>query len=196
LIQVAAQRRSTAILDGAKRLELLKTEAVLVSVRRTSLRICLRQAARMAFPRSQTWARWARSGKLAVRALYATRRGATDGRLEEGEMRPRFYGEAHRSDHRPPCPQALPERTQTRDMLIVWKLDRLGRSLRDLITMLDELRDRGVKFRSLTEAIDTETPTGPRAMLDHGTDLNTPLVVPQTVHFAIALQAYAPCVSI
>jgi DNA invertase Pin-like site-specific DNA recombinase len=49
------------------------------------------------------------------------------------------------------------------DVLIVWKLDRLGRSLRDLITMLDDLRDRGVKFHSLTEAIDTTTPTG-RAM--------------------------------
>src|ERR1017187_9569812 len=46
------------------------------------------------------------------------------------------------------------------DTLTVWKLDRLGRSLRDLITMLDSLRDRGVKFRSITEAIDTETPTG------------------------------------
>ncbi len=50
-----------------------------------------------------------------------------------------------------------------RDTLIVWKLDRLGRSLRDLITMLDDLRARGVKFHSLTEAIDTATPTG-RAM--------------------------------
>src|ERR1700680_4290531 len=49
------------------------------------------------------------------------------------------------------------------DTLIVWKLDRLGRSLRDLITMLDDLRARGVKFHSLTEAIDTTTPTG-RAM--------------------------------
>lgn len=46
------------------------------------------------------------------------------------------------------------------DTLTVWKLDRLGRSLRDLITMLDSLRDRRVKFRSITEAIDTETPTG------------------------------------
>ena len=46
------------------------------------------------------------------------------------------------------------------DTLIVWKLDRLGRSLRDLITMLDELRAQGVKFRSLTEAIDPETATG------------------------------------
>ena len=49
------------------------------------------------------------------------------------------------------------------DTLVVWKLDRLGRSLRDLITILDELRDRGVGFHSLTEAIDTTTPTG-RAM--------------------------------
>jgi len=46
------------------------------------------------------------------------------------------------------------------DMLIVWKLDRLGRSVRDLIAMLDDLRARGVKVHSLTEAIDTMTPTG------------------------------------
>jgi DNA invertase Pin-like site-specific DNA recombinase len=49
------------------------------------------------------------------------------------------------------------------DTLIVWKLDRLGRSLRDLLTMLDELRAQGIQFRSLTEHIDTETPAG-RAM--------------------------------
>jgi DNA invertase Pin-like site-specific DNA recombinase len=52
---------------------------------------------------------------------------------------------------------------QRGDTLTVWKIDRLGRSLRDLIAMLDDLRARGVKFRSLTEAIDTDTPTG-RAM--------------------------------
>jgi DNA invertase Pin-like site-specific DNA recombinase len=57
------------------------------------------------------------------------------------------------------CLKAL----QDGDTLIVWKLDRLGRSLRDLIAMLDDLRTRGLKFRSLTEAIDTDTPTG-RAM--------------------------------
>jgi DNA invertase Pin-like site-specific DNA recombinase len=49
------------------------------------------------------------------------------------------------------------------DTVIVWKLDRLGRSVRDLITILDDLRLRGVKFHSLTEQIDTATPTG-RAM--------------------------------
>jgi DNA invertase Pin-like site-specific DNA recombinase len=57
------------------------------------------------------------------------------------------------------CLKAL----QDGDTLIVWKLDRLGRSLRDLITMLDDLKQRGVRFQSLTEAIDTDTPTG-RAM--------------------------------
>ena len=57
------------------------------------------------------------------------------------------------------CLKAL----QSGDTLTVWKLDRLGRSLRDLITMLDDLRTRGVKFHSLTEAIETTTPTG-RAM--------------------------------
>ena len=48
-------------------------------------------------------------------------------------------------------------------LLVVWKLDRLGRSLHDLITLLDDLKAREVAFRSLTEAIDTTTPTG-RAM--------------------------------
>lgn len=49
------------------------------------------------------------------------------------------------------------------DTLVVWKLDRLGRSLRDLIGLLDDLKARDVAFHSLTEAIDTTTPTG-RAM--------------------------------
>jgi DNA invertase Pin-like site-specific DNA recombinase len=49
------------------------------------------------------------------------------------------------------------------DTLIVWKIDRLARSLRDLINTLDDLRARGIRFQSLTESIDTETPTG-RAM--------------------------------
>src|SRR5262249_8288073 len=46
------------------------------------------------------------------------------------------------------------------DVLVVWKLDRLGRSLRDLIALLDELKGQGVRFQSLTEAIDIETPAG------------------------------------
>ena len=49
------------------------------------------------------------------------------------------------------------------DTLVVWKLDRLGRLLHDLISLLDELKSRGVAFQSVAEAIDTTTPTG-RAM--------------------------------
>jgi DNA invertase Pin-like site-specific DNA recombinase len=57
------------------------------------------------------------------------------------------------------CLKAL----QAGDPLVVWKLDRLGRRVRELIHMLDDLTDRSVKFRLLTEVIDTATPTG-RAM--------------------------------
>ena len=43
---------------------------------------------------------------------------------------------------------------------MVWKLDRLGRSVRDLITLVSELQERGIHFRSLTDSIDTSTPAG------------------------------------
>ena len=46
------------------------------------------------------------------------------------------------------------------DVVVVWKLDRLGRSLRDLIGVVNSLQDRGVGLRSLQEAIDTTTPAG------------------------------------
>src|SRR5258708_36827737 len=59
--------------------------------------------------------------------------------------------------NRPALTRCL-KKLDTGDTLIVWKLDRLGRSLRDLIQMLDDFRQRGVKFRALTEAIDPETP--------------------------------------
>jgi len=46
------------------------------------------------------------------------------------------------------------------DCLVVWKLDRLGRSLPHLLTTVTDLNTRGIAFRSLTEQMDTTTPQG------------------------------------
>jgi DNA invertase Pin-like site-specific DNA recombinase len=46
------------------------------------------------------------------------------------------------------------------DTLVVWRLDRLGRSLRDLIEWVRYLEEKGVELKSLHEAIDTSTRTG------------------------------------
>src|SRR5215210_4896533 len=46
------------------------------------------------------------------------------------------------------------------DTIVVWKLDRLGRSLKDLITRIKELEIRKIGFKSLTESIDTTTSGG------------------------------------
>ena len=46
------------------------------------------------------------------------------------------------------------------DTVVVWKLDRLGRSLRDLVTLVFKFQELGVGFKSLQDNIDTTTPTG------------------------------------
>ena len=46
------------------------------------------------------------------------------------------------------------------DTLVVWRLDRLGRSLKDLVQRVEQLRERGVGFRSLHENIDTTSSVG------------------------------------
>ena len=43
---------------------------------------------------------------------------------------------------------------------MVWRLDRLGRNLRHLITLVEDLAEKDVAFKSLTESIDTSTPGG------------------------------------
>ncbi len=63
-----------------------------------------------------------------------------------------------------PVLAALLARVQTGDTFIVWRLDRLGRSTIDLLTIVKELEDRGVTLQSLGDAIDTSTASG-RLML-------------------------------
>lgn len=46
------------------------------------------------------------------------------------------------------------------DVLVVWKLDRLARSIKQLVTLLDTLNGRGIGFRCLAPSIDTTTPEG------------------------------------
>jgi DNA invertase Pin-like site-specific DNA recombinase len=46
------------------------------------------------------------------------------------------------------------------DTLVIWRLDRLGRSLRHLLEVVGDLEQRGVALRSLTESIDTSSPAG------------------------------------
>ena len=46
------------------------------------------------------------------------------------------------------------------DTLVVWKLDRLGRTTKELINMIDDFDKRGINFVSITEQFDTTTPTG------------------------------------
>jgi DNA invertase Pin-like site-specific DNA recombinase len=64
-------------------------------------------------------------------------------------------------DRRPALDQLLTDAKRRRfDVLVCWRLDRLGRSLKHLITLLDELQSLGVAFVSLAEGIDATTPAG------------------------------------
>jgi DNA invertase Pin-like site-specific DNA recombinase len=62
-------------------------------------------------------------------------------------------------DDRPGLTQAL-DFVRSGDVLVVWKLDRLGRSLSHLLTIINTLKDKQVAFRSLTEGMDTTKPSG------------------------------------
>src|SRR5271166_699070 len=64
---------------------------------------------------------------------------------------------------RPQFHKAL-EQLQEGDVLVVWKLDRLSRSLKDLLHIMERVRDAGAGFRSITEAVDTTTAAGRMVM--------------------------------
>src|SRR6266852_7148522 len=56
--------------------------------------------------------------------------------------------------------QRLLDQLRKGDVLVEWKLDRLSRSLRDVLTIMERLAESKAGFRSLTEAVDTTTPAG------------------------------------
>jgi len=60
---------------------------------------------------------------------------------------------------RPGLAKAL-EMLREGDTLVVWKLDRLGRSVKNLVDLVGELHKKDIQFKSLTDAIDTGTPSG------------------------------------
>ncbi|MBI2359041.1 MAG: recombinase family protein [Deltaproteobacteria bacterium] len=64
-------------------------------------------------------------------------------------------------DRRPALDELVRDATRRKfDVLVCWRLDRLGRNLKHLITLLDELQALGVAFVSLAEGIDATTPAG------------------------------------
>ena len=64
-------------------------------------------------------------------------------------------------DRRPALDQLVKDARRRRvDVLVCWRLDRLGRNLKHLVTLLDELSVLGVAFVSLQEGIDATTPAG------------------------------------
>ena len=68
--------------------------------------------------------------------------------------------ESGRAGTKRPALEAALAFLRPEDQLVVWKVDRLGRSLREMLDTAHKLQEQGVKLRSLTEAVDTETPTG------------------------------------
>jgi DNA invertase Pin-like site-specific DNA recombinase len=71
-----------------------------------------------------------------------------------------FTEKASGAQRERPQLQAALDYMRQGDALVVWKLDRLARSLKQLIETVEELEQRGIGFRSLTESIDTTTSGG------------------------------------
>jgi DNA invertase Pin-like site-specific DNA recombinase len=102
-------------------------------------------------PRLVGYARVSTDDQTTRLQLDALKAAGCDAVFEESESG------ARRS--RPQLDRALGE-LRPGDTLVVWKLDRLGRSLRDLLDVAEALRERDVALRSLTEHIDTSTAAG------------------------------------
>src|SRR5262249_36928161 len=75
------------------------------------------------------------------------------------------HGVSGTKDSRPALDRLVMDAKRRKfDVLVVWKLDRLGRSLKHLIILLDDLATLGVAFVSLGESVDATTPAGKLSM--------------------------------
>jgi DNA invertase Pin-like site-specific DNA recombinase len=80
--------------------------------------------------------------------------------LEKAGCRPIFEDKISGShSERPGLAQALITLREG-DTLVVWKLDRLGRSVKGLVDLVNDLHSKGIHFKSLTDSIDTSTSSG------------------------------------
>src|SRR3954449_4184021 len=80
--------------------------------------------------------------------------------LREAGCKKIFEKESGRAGTKRPAFEAALAYLRPEDQLVVWKVDRLGRSLREMLDTAHMLQSRGIKLRSLTEQVDTETATG------------------------------------
>jgi len=110
-----------------------------------------------------------------MKAAIYTRTSTTDQNTENQAIELRRYVEARgwtaveyvdrgvsgAKDRRPALDELLRDARRRRfDVLLCWRLDRLGRNLKHLLTLLEDLNAIGVAFVSLGESIDTSTPSG------------------------------------
>src|SRR5216684_6646464 len=114
------------------------------------------------------------NGRVAIYARVSTANNGQDPGLQTNELREyaerrgwqivREYvdrGVSGAKDSRPALNKLLADVHQRKcDVVLVWKLDRLGRSLRHLVNTLAELESRGVAFVSLSDNLDLSTPSG------------------------------------
>lgn len=80
--------------------------------------------------------------------------------LKKAECDEIFSDEISGSSSNKPGLSKLFSKLRSGDSIVVWKLDRLGRSVKNLIEITGDLASRGINFQSITEGINTNTPAG------------------------------------
>ena len=82
------------------------------------------------------------------------------GRFDKSWLHQNLSGKNHRGQKRAARIAEITRSLREGDTVIIWKLDRLGRSLKDLVSLINDIQGRGAGLKSLNDAIDTSTPSG------------------------------------